>query len=304
MIDPFSAISIASSGITVTTSPDYLLDALTASYVLLTLALAIIAFRSLRQTQSSLDLTRQQIELNTQQSKEASEASERHSQATITAVNKQIAASEAQSQAAIEAVNRQIATSEHQAQEALYNQQKPVLVPVGGLGNIVETAGGIPHVKWGYQNQVIDGLRNIGVGPALNIYGILFGLPLITTPPKPPTERYVIWNYPALSPGQDGDKITLEQFTNISSETTIGGYPLYVPDDIDHLSIIARLTLTYHDVFNRKHASIYDYHSQYGWRSRGHFPNIEHDIRELDRQTPMTQQAEQFWMAAGQRAQS
>src|SRR5258708_25068106 len=148
--------------------------------------------------------------------------------------------------------------------------------------------------EMGYQNQVIDGLRNIGVGPALNIYGILFGLPLITTPPKPPTERYVIWNYPALSPGQDGDKITLEQFTNISSETTIGGYPLYVPDDIDHLSIIARLTLTYHDVFNRKHASIYDYHSQYGWRSRGHFPNIEHDIRELDRQTPMTQQANQF----------
>src|SRR5260370_13128014 len=87
MIDPFSAVSIASSGITVTTSPDYLLDALTASYVLLTLALAIIAFRSLRQTQSSLYLTRQQIELNTQQS-----------QAAIEDVNKQFAASERHTQ--------------------------------------------------------------------------------------------------------------------------------------------------------------------------------------------------------------
>src|SRR5260221_5302450 len=301
MIDPISAISIASSGITVTTSPDYLLDGLTAGYVLLTLALAIIAFRSLSKTQASLDLTRQQIELNRQQSQEASEASERHSQATITAVNKQIAASEAQSQAAIEAVNRQIATSEHQAREALYNQQKPVLVPVGDLGNIIETSGGKPHVKWGYQNQVIDGLRNIGVGPALNIYGILFGPPLNSLPPR---ERYVVWNYAALSPSQEGDKITFQQFTNVTSETTIGRYPLYVPDDADHTGIIARFTLTYHDVFGRKHASLYDFHAQYGWMCRGHFPNIEDDIRELDQQTPMTQQAEQFWIAAGKRAQS
>ncbi len=286
MIDPFSAISIASSGITVTTSPDYLLDALTASYVLLTLALAIIAFRSLRQTQSSLDLTRQQIELNIQQSQEASAASERHSQATI------------------DAVNRQIEASERQAKEALYNQQKPVLVPVGDLGNIIGTSDGKLYVKWDYQNQVIGGLRNAGVGPALNIYGILFGPPYITTPPTPPRERYVVWNYPALSPGQEGDEITLQQFTNISSEITIGGYPLYVPDDADHIGIIARFTLTYHDVFGRKHASIYDYHSQSGWRNRGHFPNIDHDIYELDRQTPATQQAEQFWMLQGQRAQS
>jgi hypothetical protein len=301
MIDPISAMSIASSGITVTTSPDYLLDCLTAGYVLLTLALAIIAFRSLSKTQASLDLTRQQIELNKQQSQEASAASERHSQATIAAVNKQIAASEAQSQAAIEVVNRQIVASERQAQEALYNQQKPVLVPAGGLGNIIETLDGKSYVVWGNQNRVIDGLRNIGVGPAFNIYGILFGPPLNSLPPH---ARYVVWNYPPLSPGEEGDKITLEQFTNLNSETTMGGYPLYIPEDVDHIGIIARFTLTYHDVFNRKHASIYDYHAQYGWRCRGNFPNIEYDIRELDRQTRMTRQAEQFWFAAGKTAQS
>src|SRR5713226_6512345 len=128
MIDPISAISIASSGITVTTSPDYLLDSLTAGYVLLTLVLAIIAFRSLRQTQASLDLTRQQIALNKQQSQEASAASEKQSRATIDAVNKQIAASEAQSQATIDAMNKQIAASERQSQEILYDQNKPVII--------------------------------------------------------------------------------------------------------------------------------------------------------------------------------
>lgn len=59
----------------------------------------------------------------------------------------------------------------------------------------------------------------------------------------------VIWNYAALTPGEAGAKITLEQSTNVSSETTIEGYPLHVPDDVNHIGIIARLTLTYHDIF-------------------------------------------------------
>lgn len=111
---------------------------------------------------------------------------------------------------------------------------------------------------------------------------------------KPPRERLVVWNYPALSPGEAGAKIILEQFTHVSSETTIGGYPLYVPDDVDHLGILARFILTYHDVSNRKHAIIYDYHILYGWRCRGHFPNIEFDIYELERQTPGSQKTSQF----------
>src|SRR5215470_15361163 len=111
MIDPISAISVASSGITVTTSPDYLLDGLTAGYVLLTLALAFIAFRSLRQTGTSLDLTRRQIELNKQQSQEAAAANERHSQATVDTVNKQIAASERQAKEALAVAREQIEQS-------------------------------------------------------------------------------------------------------------------------------------------------------------------------------------------------
>jgi len=206
----------------------------------------------------------------------------------------------------IQAYRKQVEIGQEQvrvSQEQQFNQFRPVLYP-GELGNIVDISSGTPHIKMGYQNQVIEGLRNIGVGPAFNIYGIIFGRPYKTNPPAPPHERYVVWNYPALAPGQQGEKITLQQFTNIKSDTTIAGFPLYVPDDIDHIGIIARFILTYHDVFNRKHASIYDYQGQYGWMCRGHFPNIESDIRELDQQTPGTKQAKQFWMDAGKRAQS
>lgn len=221
---------------------------------------------------------------------------------TIQAYNKQVQIGQDQvkiSQDQVKVAQEQVRIG----QEQQFNQFRPILHPVGDLGPLIKTVNGKTFIQWGNQNQVIEGLRNIGVGPAFNIYGILFGPPYITVPPTPPRERYVVWNYPALSPGQEGDKIMLEQFTHISSDTTIGGYPLYVPADIDHIGIIARLTLTYHDVFNRKHASVYDYHSQYGWRSRGNFPNIDYDIYELDRQTLGTKQAEQFWMLQGERAQ-
>jgi hypothetical protein len=205
----------------------------------------------------------------------------------------------------IQAYRKQVEIGQGQvrvSQEQQYNQFRPILYP-GGLGDIVDISNGPPHIKMGYQNQVIEGLRNVGVGPAFNIYGIIFGRPYQTNPPVPPNERYVVWNYPALSPGEQGEKITLQQFTNIKSDTTIAGFSLYVPDDIDHIGIIARFTITYQDVFNRKHASIYDYQGQYGWICRGHF-NIESDIRELDQQTPGTKQANLFWMNAAKTAQS
>jgi len=57
---------------------------------------------------------------------------------------------------------------------------------------------------------------------------------------------------------------------------------------------LVRLTLSYHDIFGRKFASIYDYQSVLGWICVGHFEDIKHDLRELDDQEPATQQARQF----------
>ncbi len=162
------------------------------------------------------------------------------------------------------------------------------------------SSGGRPFIKFGQQGQVIDGLKNIGTGPAFTIYGILFG-PQVNS--QPPRDRYVVWNHPALTPDVTGDKITLLQGCHISSDTIIKGYTLSVPDDADHNGVIARFTLTYHDVFGRKYASISDYQSQIGWMNRGHFSDIEHDIYELDQQTPGAKQSNQHFSRAGKIAQ-
>lgn len=204
----------------------------------------------------------------------------------------------------IQAYDKQVQIGQEQvriSQEQHFNQFRPILYPAGDLEKIVVRTSGKIHVQWGYQNQEMDGLRNIGVGPAFNIYGVLFGLPFNSQPPR---ERYVVWNYPALTPGVPGDKITLSPGSSIESDTTIKGFTLYVPDNEDHNGILARFTLTYHDVFGRKHASIYDYHSVMGWISRGHFSNIEKDIYELDQETPATQMSNQFFYRLGKTAQS
>jgi hypothetical protein len=203
----------------------------------------------------------------------------------------------------IQAYRKQVDIGQAQVkvgQEQLFNQARPVLYPVGDLEKIVDRSAGKYHIQWGYQNQEIDGLRNIGVGPAFNIYGTLFGPPVNSQPPR---ERYVVWNYPALTPGVPGDKITLSPGSHITSDTTIKGYTLFVPDDEDHVGVIARFTLTYHDVYGRKHASIYDYHSQIKWISRGHFSAIEEDIYELDQKTLGAKQSNQFFYRAGKIAQ-
>lgn len=194
----------------------------------------------------------------------------------------------------LDAYKRQVQIGQnqiHATQEQTYNQARPVLIPPADIKNMMRTEQGRTFVQWGQGQPTIEGLQNIGVGPAFTIYGIFFG-PLAQN--RPPHDRYVLWNYGFLSPGATGPTITLSQGTSLKSETTINGHVLYVPDDANHNGCLARLTLTYHDIFGRTFAGIYDYQSVLGWICVGHFENIEHDLRELDDQEPATQQARQF----------
>src|SRR5205807_7777855 len=121
--------------------------ALTGAYVFLTLIIAGATIWSLYMTRTSLDLTRQQIELNKQQSQEASAASERHSQATISAVNKQIAASEAQ------------------FQQERFTEHLPLLIPEGAPK--FQRAKPL-FLNWTTNEQRIS-IHNVGPGVALNV---------------------------------------------------------------------------------------------------------------------------------------
>jgi hypothetical protein len=200
----------------------------------------------------------------------------------------------------IKAYNKQVQIGLEQVkatQEQTFNQARPILYPPTDMSGLVEMDQGSKIIRWGGGSQrIIEGLQNIGTGPAFNIYGLFFGRMSRNTPPH---ERYAAWNYGVLPHNVTGDKITLSQGTNLKSETILEGHPLYVPDDEQHIGRIARLTLTYHDIFGRKFASIYDYQSILGWICVGHFQDIEQDLRELDDQDPTTKQSNSFYHQLG-----
>ena len=276
MIDPISAISIASSGITVTTSPDYLLDSLTAGYVLLTLALAVIAFRSLRQTQASLDLTRQQIELNKQQSKEASEASERNSQATIDVVNKQIEASERQAQEALAEGRRQSQAALGVAREQIEQSKQPILIPLSDL----PLTAVVSQLDYAHSELPLE-FMNVGTGVALNIWGVL------APPQNIPRVPYSFSNRAHLLQGKVGTFVFRQsQFYFLTETDKIGEHDLRPSSELTQggstsiLRYAARLTLTYLDVFSNKHAAIYDYTGAKEWKIVAHM-RVQHDLEDI-----------------------
>lgn len=197
----------------------------------------------------------------------------------------------------IEAYKEQIRIGQEQVrttQAQTYNQLRPVLIPPAIKGSeMLKDYQGTSDVQWGQGQLVLDGLQNIGVGPAFNIYGIFFGPPFQKQPPH--NQRYCVWNYGVLAPGTTGDKMALNQGTSVKSTTTIKGHTLYVPDDANHIGRIVRFTVTYHDIFGRKFASIYDYQNVLGWMCVGHFEDLEQDLYELDQVDPMTQQSNHFF---------
>jgi len=201
----------------------------------------------------------------------------------------------------VEAYREQIRIGQEQvraSQSQTYNQLRPVLIPPKIEGSdLLKGIPGAYEINWNQVQLSIDGLRNIGVGPALNINCIFFPPSFQGTPPE--TQRYSVWNYGAITPGETGEKIILRQGTNLTSTTIIGGQLLHVPDDADHINRIVRLTMTYRDVFGRKFASMYDYQRVLGWVPVGNFEDIEHDLAELEQANPATQMTDQFFHALG-----
>lgn len=196
----------------------------------------------------------------------------------------------------IDAYTKQIQIGQAQVastQAQTYNQMRPVLIPPAIKESaLLKNDNGRIDVQWEQNQLTIDGLQNIGAGPAFNIYSIFFGPPFHGVPPY--NLRYVIWNYNFLPPDTPGSKITLSRGSSVKSETKIKGHVLYVPDDAAHTACCVRLTLTYHDIYGHKFASIYDYHLVLGWICVGHFEDIELDLHELDEQAPMTRQSNQM----------
>jgi hypothetical protein len=178
-----------------------------------------------------------------------------------------------------------------QALEAEYDSRRPLLVPVGSLPLRVDDNRKAFDFN---QAECPLTLRNVGSGVALNIRAVMH-------PPRPQespafvTSRQTLWLGTPLAAAESIETKTKVGMTIVSGDANVGSDPSYtlyaprVPSLSETLRIatphvVARLTVTYHDVYGRKHASVFDYTDQEMWICAGFARAIPQDIEDLDRE--------------------
>jgi hypothetical protein len=95
---------------------------------------------------------------------------------------------------------------------------------------------------------------------------------------------------PPLGPGESRPAKLRLGGTLIPGDAQLAGHELYAPPKpsqyelmvMGQYNIVARLTITWEDVFKRKHAGIYDYIDVFGWYCVGLFEDTERDLEDLN----------------------
>jgi hypothetical protein len=177
------------------------------------------------------------------------------SKATLTASAKQ-------SQDAIDAVHEQIEENKNQTLETIQNQHRPILVC---------TYPPVPDTSLQHSPMPI---KNVGVGIALNIRVILSYASNVRG--EKLQSGYIIPS--ALAPGEtENVSFNLQRMGN--TQDKIGKYSFF-PEDPD-TSYNQRLVITYQDIFNRKHLSIFDGRLSTNWKPYVIEPNFKYGIDDV-----------------------
>lgn len=188
---------------------------------------------------------------------------------------------------------QQLAVSQEQVRqslEALYDNRRPILVPTSPLP-LLEN-GNRKHFDFQQASCPLT-VRNVGSGIALNVRAVIH-------PPKPDgspsylTSRQTLWLGIPVDAGESVETETRVGMTVVSGDATIEGEStpstLYAPPEpsmremmlLDTAYIVGRLTMTYHDVYGRKHASVFDFTDLGLWECVRVVRDIPKDIEDLD----------------------
>ncbi|HLV97785.1 MAG TPA: hypothetical protein VKT82_03815 [Ktedonobacterales bacterium] len=183
---------------------------------------------------------------------------------------------------AFEQTEKAQAEGRQQFLEAQYNARRPLLVPAAAdLSEVRELEEPIA-IEW--NTSVFVTIRNVGTGIATNIR-------MVVLPPAPAPEDmypYVFRLGTPLPADSDPVKVYLRPgAVQYRESERLHGHSLYLPpervadpaDNADHF--LARLCITYQDVFGRKHASIFDLSDWGIWVNVAFLTNIERDLAEI-----------------------
>jgi hypothetical protein len=109
---------------------------------------------------------------------------------------------------------------------------------------------------------------------------------------RPLQDRFTFWFLSALVPGATDVEVRMKKGAGIvSGSTKIGDHTLEPPRcqtrigtwPLEVYEALARLCITYKDVFGRKHLSVFDYGVNDDWVQVAFVADIEQDLADLER---------------------
>ncbi len=169
-------------------------------------------------------------------------------------------------------------------------------------------------MNWDIQPPVIE-VYNVGNGPALSVRSVIYGPEAIAVPDSSTMPSSVTWKY--LNDAKEKEKHWYHWTTDVVSQgkqeklqyTFAGPFspnrfseanksieskdhkhkyafnapkqPLSSPNNSTEPWCICRVTITYHDIFHRKHASIYNFVYQQKWQEVAFVDDIINDLDDL-----------------------
>ena len=202
--------------------------------------------------------------------------------------------------------------------QARYDNARPALIIVSSPQSIPVEQGNESYLDWNSQPPVIE-VCNVGNGPALNVRSVIYGPEAIAVPdsstmPNGFTWKYLgdvqekeerekhwyYWESDVVSQGEPGklqyalagifSPIKFSE-ANKSIESKSDKHkkyafnapkqPLSSPNSGEPW-YICRVTITYQDIFHRKHASIYDLAFRQRWQVVALIDDIINDLDDLD----------------------
>ena len=185
--------------------------------------------------------------------------------------------------------------AQKQSRQSRYDSARPVLVVSSEYddGALIppSTQAGLPGwIDWNNPKQNIF-IKNVGSGVAFNIMSVLYGPSSLVKDrqsiPAQDNEHWT-WMMSNLSIGEEkmclhdrGGSIFFECNRQIEGYSFLApAQPLHNPDDHEP-TYICRVVVTYHDIFKRKHASIFDCNLDGNWTMRTVLEDIRYDLRDL-----------------------
>jgi len=202
--------------------------------------------------------------------------------------------------------------------QARYDDARPVLIIVSSPQSIAVQQGNESYLDWNQQPPVIE-VCNVGNGPALNVRSVIYGPEaeaFAVTGSSPMSDGF-IWQYlsdekqkearekhwfhwatDVVSRGEQrklqyalAGRFSLIKFSeankSIESKNHEHKYtfnapkqPLSSPNSGEPW-YICRVTMTYQDIFHRKHTSIYDLAFQQRWQVVALIDDIRNDLGDL-----------------------